>query len=244
MQLLVSRRSILLGGSAGALIGSISNPVSAAFLAPRLKLEPLVSNILFQGIFARIAVGVASGWLVEVMKNYGLVPGVSNGVNPAVSDAHWHERSAFEDSGYNVDDLYTGHYSAGDLAISGLSFGHDYIALGTSDHGTSTCCLVHYVPDICALQAVTTILSEEGFSAADIEAAAMPIHGDRCGEYTDFGHSTWRSAETPSGGNMMWQTHQDHGELQVDAKLRSTEVKANVSAIRESGRWKYAYDRV
>jgi hypothetical protein len=241
----ITRRAAVAAGAAGMAVAGAGRAAAVVVFSPQPPLcRTIVRPIFWQGVFATLLGGIAAGWFIEVLKNYGFIPGSQAAVIASVDQHHTAEQATINSQGFDVDPIYQGPYSLGDVAISDATRGDDYFAFSSSDHasgdGYSTCTLAHLLPDICAYHATTSVLRAEGYPKNLIESCALPIHGAKYGAYDDFGHTSWRSANTPNGV-LEWRAHQDEGDLKVQARICGS-VNAKISAVREPGRWKYAYD--
>lgn len=234
------RRAFISGGVAG--IALVQLPIGigeAALWVPQAVCRhPEAQPIFWSGFLS----GVASGWVLEALKNYGLVPGAQAPVTSSVASHHANEGNSLFSLGYNTDPLYSGSYSGGHLAVSGAQRGNNYLAFNTSDHGSNTCTVRHYVPDIYAMNAVTRILRSEHVPKRLIEAYALPIHGDNIGNYDELGHTVSRTSMTPSGGAITWRARHNGTEPIVTAQIRSPDLNANIRAVPNGTNWKYTYD--
>ena len=78
------------------------------------------------------AVGIAVGWFVEALKNWGYVPGSTS--SNSVTGAHQREVGSLQQQGYIVRPMYSGQYPGGDLAISEARQGQELRPLITTNH--------------------------------------------------------------------------------------------------------------
>lgn len=240
METRLARRAFLTGGAAGvALVQFPINIGEAAIWIPRAYCRrPEIQPVFWPAFLS----GVASIWVAEALKNYGLVPGAHAAVTSSVAGHHANEDNMLSNQGYNTDAVYSGPYSGGDIAVSGAQQGDNYLAFNTSDHSTNTCTVQHHIPDIYAMNAVTRVLERKGYPTHRIQASALPIHGDHSGNYDELGHTATRTSMTPNGGEIKWSARHNGEKPVVNAELRSPDINANVTAIPNGKNWMFTYD--
>jgi hypothetical protein len=233
----------MVGGTAGiALIQFPINVGEAAIWMPRADCRRPELQPVFWGAFLS---GIASSWVSDALKNYGLVPGAQAAVTSSVTNHHADESNTLSNQGYNTDTVYRGPYSGGAIAVSAAQRGNNFLAFNTSDHNISrTCTVRHHVPDIYAMNAVTRIMRSEGVPKQLIEASALPVHGDHSGNYDELGHTSSRKSVTPNGGEINWKARHDGEQPIVTAQIRSPDLSANIKAAPNGNNWKYTYDVV
>src|SRR5262245_26413622 len=149
-----------------AIVGAASLVLTAGLGRPASAFAPWAGTI---------AVGVATGWLLEALKGWGLVPEAKASTAPAVYQDHRQSVVVMQQGGYSVRQIYSGDSAAGDFALSQATLGNDLAAIGTTTHG-STCTLTLDKADAMNLGFVATALRQKGFSPSAIGAAGHPIH--------------------------------------------------------------------
>lgn len=181
--------------------------------------------------------GVASGWLVEALKSWGYVPGGS--APTTVQTPHAKETDQAQRQGYSVRPMYSGAYSGGDYELSEALRGEDFMALGTSNHGSNTCTVKFDKADAITLGLVASALRRKGLDAIATEAATLPIHPPSAYRMSgDRRHS--QTFETPSHGTIAWSTNLRHPRPNMAASLRSGIVRADLRFARlDDGKWTF-----
>src|SRR5689334_4127685 len=101
----LGRRTLLTTGVAG--IALVQFPISigeAAIWLPKVRCgRPEFQPVFWSGFLS----GVASGWVLEALKNYGMIPGAQAATTPSVSNHHVNEDNVLSSQGYNTDNLYS-----------------------------------------------------------------------------------------------------------------------------------------
>lgn len=230
MPMVFTRRQTVLG--AGAIIAS------AGIVSPALP--------QFWGWWLDIAAGVASNWLYETIKNWGLVPTIS--IASDVYDAHAESTSKLQQSGYTVEPILSGGYSTGDIKISAASRGNDYLTVDTNSHtvGNRRVC-THEFNKLAGANnyRTATVLSEIGFSPEEVQALAMPMHPP--GNY-DYRGGLLQSATymTPGRGTVRWATVPD-ARPNMKTEIRSPEPEYNFDILHaqaDGENWTYHIRKV
>jgi hypothetical protein len=216
----VTRRQAVVGAASLILTAGLGSPASA-FIVPWA---------------GAIAVGVASGWLVEALKNWGLVPEAKASTVPEVYNDHRQNVIVMQQEGYNVRQIYSGGSAAGDFALSQAARGHDLAALGTTIHG-STCTLMLDKADAMNLGFVATALRQKGFSPSEIEAAGHPVHPRADNRFV--GNERYSpNYMTPSHGTVAWKTRLSNPRPNLVTAVRSPIVNCNVHVDQlDNGKW-------
>ena len=222
---LVGRRDLVAGASSAALAGCFSTSASAASPA----------------WVSAFAVAFVAGWLVEVFKNFNLVPGPDP--QSATKSAHERESERFRREGYRVRPIYAGVYSHGELELSEAIREEELRALSTSTHGTNTCTPIFDNADVIALRLITTVLIKKGYSTKDIEACALPIHPSAVNSYKGDRRFS-PTYLTPSQGTIAWSTRHLDRQPNLVASLRSPIVRADLRFAEFDGRWKFDFQNV
>jgi hypothetical protein len=215
---LVTRRQAIIGGGSVLALGGLIRPADA-----------------FGAWWIAFTAAVAAGWLVEALKNWGLVPHAT--APTPVHDAHEQEALPLQEQGYSVKPLYRGAYSGGDFELSEATRGDDFLALSTTSHWNNTCTHRFDTADAINLGLVAKALNAKGFDPVDIQASAMPIHPPG---QNQFSGSRRQSATymTPSHGTIAWSTEVSSSRGNFVTSIRSDIVAADLRfAQREDGRW-------
>jgi len=222
MLTMVTRRQAIVGAASVIITTGISSRASALG-----SIVPWASQI---------AVGVASSWLVEAMKSWGLVPGATANTAQAVNNDHRNNVSALRDEGYNVRLMYSGDCAAGDFELSQATLRDDYRAFGTTFHG-STCTVFLDKADTVNLGCVASALRKRGYSARVAEAVGHPIHPSE--DYEFLGNERYSPEyDTPAHGTIAWKTNLRNPRPNAITAIRSPIVNRNVHVERQdSGRW-------
>jgi hypothetical protein len=222
MPFLMTRRQAIVGGTSVIVTTGISSRASA-FVVPWA---------------GRIAVGVASGWLVEAIKNWGLVPEVRTNTAPVVQNDHQQNVVVLQQQGYSVRPIYSGDSAAGDYALSEARQGEDFAALGTTTHGT-TCSLRLDKADTVNLGIVASALRQKGFDSNAIEAAGHPIHPRADNQFV--GNDRYSpNYMTPSHGTIAWKTNLSNPRPNAITAVRSGIINTNIHVAQlDNGRWVY-----
>jgi hypothetical protein len=223
------RRALISGGAAALLMSVPARMGEASVRFPLFLCEHKEVQPAFLGAFAA---GLASGWMLEVLKNYGLIPGAQWGISSAVAQEHSREVSSKADQGFNVQPVYSGDYTDGQIAVSHGDRGDNYVAVASAAHpsptGTRTCSLIHYGPDVFALHALGKALTNKGVPTHIMQSAAFPVHGSKYGSYDGYGHAAWREAMTANGGSVRWFAKETNGTPTAQAEVVSPGLKASV----------------
>jgi hypothetical protein len=222
-----TRRVVLVGGaSVIATTAGISTPANA---------------FLPRWIFS-FTVGVAAGWMLEALKHWGLVPG--SRAPTSVTAAHEREVAPLARQGYSVSPMYSGAYSRGDFELSEATRGDEFLALGTTNHGRSTCTPKFDKADTIHVGLVSSALRSKGFDTKDIETCVLPLHPNAANRFIgDRRHSP--DYMTPSHGTIAWSTNVNAARGNFVTAIRSPVVNANLRfAHLENGKWTFDMVRV
>jgi hypothetical protein len=211
---IATRRQTLVGAASVIITTGISTRASAQFLPWALTWA------------GKISVGVASGWLVEALKNWGLVPGAKASNASLTYDFHEEDENKKRHEGYNVQLLYRGRSAAGDFAISEARRGDDFEALGTTTH-VSTCTLHLDKADAVIVGVVADALQQRGLNSYATEAAGHPIH-PRAENLFAYNERYSPNYMTPSGGTIAWKTNLSNPRANGIAAIRCPIISTNV----------------
>jgi hypothetical protein len=185
---------------------------------------------------------VAAGWLVEALKNWGMVPEAK--AITSVQGDHGRAVTPLQQQGYSVRPMYSGAYSGGDFELSEARQGEDYLALGTTNHGTNTCTLKLDKADTINLGLVAKALRSKGFDAHEVEASALPLHPPAANRFVGNRRQS-PSYMTPSHGTITWSTDINETRPNLATSIRSGIVSADLRFARlDSGRWTFDISRV
>jgi hypothetical protein len=186
----------------------------------------------------RVAAGVAAGWLLEALKSWGLTPQAHAATIATVQDDHRQNVTVLQQQGYNVQNIYSGGSQAGDFKLSEATRDEDFLALGTTTHGT-TCTVRLDKADAMNVGLVATALRQKGFAPNLVEAAGHPIHPADGNEFV--GNERYSpNYMTPSHGTIAWKTNVRNPRPNLVTAVRSGIVNANLHfAQLDSGRWTF-----
>lgn len=240
----LDRRSILIAAGTTA-SSALVQPALALGLIPASTQRPIRPA---QDVFwSQVIAAVVGGWLVEALRNYGLVPGGEFGAQSGVQNAHAKAVDEYSSSGYDITNVYQGDYSDGDCEFSyALRSDYEFLAFGTTDHRSGDdrriCNRLYRKEDVLAMHGITSALRYYGKSTSEIEACAFPMHGMRPGSYGWTGHDDWPEFMTPKG-TMSWCAASDGpDEQRVSARIRSDDFNGDVKARREKSHWTFSID--
>jgi hypothetical protein len=198
--------------------------------------------IAFTPWWTAFSAATAAGWLVEALKNWGLVPEAK--ASTSVQGAHGREAAPLLQQGYSVRPMYSGAYSGGDFELSEARQGEDFLALGTTSHGSNTCTLKFDKADTINLGLVATALRHKGFDPHEVEAAALPIHPPSANQFIANRRQS-PTYMTPSHGTITWSTDVSDIRPNLATSIRSGIVNADLRFARlDSGRWTFDMRRV
>jgi hypothetical protein len=225
MSYITTRRQAILGASSLIITTGIGGPATA-----------------FAPWWTAFSAAVAAGWLVEALKNWGLVPEAK--ASTLVQGSHSEAIAPLQRQGYAVEPKYSGAYSGGDFQLSEARRGDDFLALGTTTHGNNTCTLKFDKADTINLGLVASALRNKGFDTRTIEAAALPIHPPSADQYVGSRRQS-PTFMTPSHGTINWSTDVSGARPNFVTSIRSGIVRADLRfAQRDSGRWTYDMQNV
>jgi hypothetical protein len=141
--------------------------------------------------------------------------------------------------GFAVRPMYSGGSAAGDFIVSEGTQADDFLALGTTSHGTNTCALRFDKADTANLALVSGALRQKGFYSNAIEAAGHPIHPPADNRY--MGNERYSPTYmTPSHGTIAWKTNVSNPRPNLVTAVRSPIVNGNLRfAQLDDGRWTF-----
>lgn len=232
-----NRRNFLKTASSGA-VSLIATP-APAFVLPRVSiLRRPVEPIFWQAL----AVNVAAKWLLQVMTNYGLVPGMHSARSAPVQGGHDSARQVWVSSGYDVTEVYQGNYCHGDLEVSQAIADREFCTFGTLEHDDTVCTLEFREADVFAMRGITEALMEKGYDADVIQNCAYPVHCDSPASYHRYGHTEGPAFRTPSGGTVSWFTRGGGGEQpQMTASIECDDITLEIHSVRLNDEWVHSY---
>ncbi len=213
----ITRREVVVGTAVLVGTSALSRPATA-----------------FWPWWTAFSAAVAAGWLVEAIKNWGLVP--ETRLNTSVQESHVAETTPLKQQGYSVQPKYSGPYSGGDFELSEATHGDDFLALGTTNHGHNTCTLKFDKADTVNLGLVASALRQKGFNTRAIEAATLPIHPPGANQY-DGSRRQSPIFMTPSHGTINWSTDVSGTRPNFVTSIRSGIVQADLHFAQDNGRW-------
>jgi hypothetical protein len=218
-QCVATRRQALVGAASIA-ITTATGHQATAFIVPWA---------------VRVGAGVASGWMVEALKNWGLVPGAKRDTAAAVQNDHLQKSADLQRQGYTVQALYAGDSAAGDFALSEARSGEDFLALGTTTHAT-TCTVKLDKADLASLAFTASALRQKGFEPRAIEAAGHPIHP--AADNRLVGSTRYSPNYLTPSGTIAWKTNVGNPRPNLVTAVRSGLINANLHFARlDSGKW-------
>jgi hypothetical protein len=220
MQAMSTRRQAIAGVASVIVTAGIGSPARAFILA-------------WAG---RVAAGVAAGWLLEALKSWGLTPHARAATVAPVQDDHQRNVFILQQQGYSVQPTYSGGSAAGDFILSEATRNEDFLALGTTTHG-STCTVRLDNADAVNLGVTATALRLKGFESHAVEAAGHPIHP--AAGYQFVGNERYSpNYMTPSHGTIAWKTNVNNPLPNFVTAIRSGIVNTNLHIAQlDSGRW-------
>src|SRR5438876_12289189 len=95
----IARRRLIIGGAAGALLSSMPSGIgeAAMWIIPKADCRRKAQLVFFPAFFA----GLASGYLLEILKNHGLIPGAqASTLSQSVQAHHGQEYADLSNQGY------------------------------------------------------------------------------------------------------------------------------------------------
>jgi len=186
----------------------------------------------------RVAAGVAAGWLLEALKSWGLTPRSSAATIAAVENDHAEKVTVLRRGGYEVEPIYSGRSAAGDFMLSEATRDEEFLALGTTTHGT-TCTVRLDKADAMNVGLVATALKQKGFAPHLIEGAGHPIHP--AAGYEFVGSERYSPTYmTPAHGTIAWKSNVNNPRPNFVTAVRSRILNANLHfAQLHGGRWTF-----
>jgi hypothetical protein len=191
-----------------------------------------------------VGAGLASAWLYDTIKNWGLVS--TGSPAPDVAEAHASASNTLREAGYEVQPVFGGAYSTGTVAISTATRGDEYVTLDTNSHFVDARRVCTHQFDKLATannNRTAAVLREIGFSPEQAQELAMPMHPPG-GYFRQNG--VLHSAEymTPGRGTIRWATVPDAGP-NIKTEIRSDGFNRDIlHAQLDSENWTYQIKRV
>ena len=184
----------------------------------------------------------AAGWLVEALKNWGLVPEAK--ASTSVHGSHAQVVTPLQQQGYSVQPLYSGAYSGGEFELSEARQGDNFLALSTTSHGNNTCTIKSDNADTIIQGLTSKALRHKGFDTHEVQACALPIHPPSANRFIGSRRQS-PTYMTPSHGTIAWSTDVNDTRPNFETLIRSRIVNANIRFTKfDNGGWRFDMQRV
>jgi hypothetical protein len=219
---IVTRRNALVGSFSITIITGTGYPAAAALPA----------------WIGAVAAGTVSGWLVEALKNWGLVPQPRQQVRRDVVEHHDQETTNLRRQGYAIKPMCSGAYSTGGIEVAEATKGDQLRLISTTSHGQKTCALGFDKIDSANLCFVAAAMIAKGLSPLEAQAVSLPIHAETTNRHT-FSDNVRRSPAimTPSHGTIALSTNFGENRPNMRAAVRSPRINSDVYVWNDKGQW-------
>jgi hypothetical protein len=238
----IDRRAFVLTAGTAATCAATSGTLLArpGLIVPE-RPDVDLERVAIHGWLAAVTAGVASNYLFEMIKNWGLVPGSTAAT--AVAPEHQQEQRKLHNEGYKTKKMYSGAMSGGDLELSEAISDDDFMALGTSGksgHHHSVCNSRFSKQSVAAMRLTSGVLGRH-MSAEAVRACTVPIHSTENDRVHRNGDLTSASYMSPSGGSISWKgTDLATDRPRFVTEIRSPQYTGAVRIARKpEGGWVY-----